>query len=110
MAKRDFGMISSNSLEILESPLTLLPGMSPVFSVEIAGSGTIDTPTMKLYKGTKDVSSTNLTGSMSVNNRTILCKQITNLTPGDWVFYVYFNDGGVATERFCRFYVSKEGA
>lgn len=110
MAKRDFGMVPTNSMEILESPLTLLPGVEPVFSVDIAGSGTIDTPTMKLYKGSKDVSSTNLTGSMSVTNRTIVCKKITTLTPGDWVFYIYYNDGGVASGRFCRFYVSKEGA
>lgn len=103
-------MTPTNSLEILESPLTLLPGVSPVFSVEIAGSGTIDTPTMKLYKGSKDVSSTNLSGSMSVSDRTIVCKQITTLTPGEWVFYIYFNDGGIPTQRFCRFYVAKEGA
>ena len=103
-------MVPTNSLEILESPLTLLPSVEPVFSVEIAGSGTIDTPTMKLYKGSKDVSSTNLTGSMSVSGRTIVCKKITTLTPGDWVFYIYFNDGGIATQRFCRFYVAKEGA
>ncbi len=114
MANKTYGTVSSNSLEILESPLTLLPGVSPVFSVTISGSGTIDitgisTP-MKLYKGTKDVSSTCLTGSVSISNRTILCKQITGLTPGDYVFYIYFNDGGIATERFCRFTVGKEGA
>lgn len=110
MAKRDFSMIPTNSLEILESPLTLLPGMEPVFAVNISGTSTIDTPTMKLFKGTKDVSSTNLTGSMSVSGRRVLCKKITSLTPGDWVFYIYFNDGGIATERFCRFSVAKEGA
>ena len=114
MPKRDFGMVSSNSLEVLESPLTLLPGMEPTFSVNVAGTGTIDTTgitsPMKLYKGTKDVSSTNLTGSVSISGRTITCKTITGLTPGDWVFYLYFNDGGVLTGRFCRFSVSKEGA
>lgn len=110
MTKRDFGMVSSNSLEVLESPIALLPGMEPIFSVVVAGSGTIDTPTMKLYKGTKDVSSTNLTGSMSVSGRAITCKKITTLTPGDWVFYIYFNDGGILTERFCRLTVAKEGA
>lgn len=110
MARRDFGMVSSNTLEILESPLALLPGMEPVFSVTIAGTGTLATPTMKLYKGTKDVSSTNLTGSMSITNRTIVCKKITTLTPGDWVFYIYFTDGGIASQRFCRFNVAKEGA
>lgn len=114
MPKRDFGMVASNSLEILESPLALLPGQEPVFSVNIAGTGTIDvsgiTTTMRLYKGTKDVTATNLSGSLSVSGRRITCKKITGLTPGDWVFYLYFNDGGVLTSRFCRFSVSREGA
>lgn len=103
-------MVPTNSLEILESPLTLLPGVEPVFTVVVAGTGTIDTPTMKLYKGSKDVSATNLTGSMSVSGRAVTCKKITALTPGEWVFYIYFNDGGIATQRFCRFTVAKEGA
>lgn len=110
MAKKNFSMVPTNSLEILESPLTLLPGVEPVFTVAISGTGTIDTPTMKLYKGSKDVSLTNLSGSMSVAGRSITCKKIISLTPGDWVFYIYFNDGGAATERFCRFSVGKEGA
>jgi len=109
MAKNDFGQVSSNNLEVLESPLTVLSGMSPAFTVLVSGSGTIDTPTMKLYKGSKDVTSTNTTGSMSVSGRAITCKQITTLSTGDWVFYIYFNDGGVPSERFCRFYVPREG-
>lgn len=110
MPRRDFDMVSSNSLECLESPLTLLPGVQPTFTVVIDGNETIDTPTMKLFKGTKDVSATNLSGSMSISGRAVTCKTITSLTPGDWVFYIYFNDGGVPTERFCRFTVAKEGA
>lgn len=110
MARKDFGQVASNSLEILESPLTLLPGVEPVFSVHVAGTGTLDTPTMSLYKGTKDVSLTNLSGSMSISGRSIICKKIISLTPGDYVFYVFYNDGGVATVRFCRFYVGKLGA
>ena len=114
MPRRDYGMVASNTLEILESPLALLPGMEPTFTVVVAGSGTIDvsgiTTPMKLFKGTKDVTSTNLSGSVSVSGRAITCKKIITLTPGDWAFYLYFNDGGVLTERFCRFSVAKEGA
>lgn len=110
MPNKSFDMVATNSLEVIESPLTLLPGIEPVFNLRIAGTGTLASPTMKLYKGTKDVSATNLTGSMSVSGREILCKKITTLTPGDWVFYVYFTDGGIATQRFCRFSVAKEGA
>lgn len=112
--RKDFDQVATNSMEILESPMTILPGAEPVFSVEIAGDGTIDvsgiTTPMKLYKGSKDVSGTNLSGSVTVTNRTVNLKKIISLTPGDWVFYIYFNDGGVLTSRFCRFYVPKEGA
>jgi hypothetical protein len=109
MPRQTFSMVPTNSLEILESPLTLLPSVEPVFTVQVAGSGTVASPTMKLYKGSKDVSATNLTGSMSVSGRAITCKKITSLTPGEYVFYIYFTDGGMATQRFCRFSVSKEG-
>lgn len=111
--RKDFDMVSSNTLEVLESPLSLLPGMEPVFTVEVAGSGTIDitgiTTPMKLFKGTKDITSTNLSGSVTVSGRTITCQKITGLTPGEYVFYIYFNDGGVKTQRFCRFFVAREG-
>lgn len=112
--RKTFDQVATNSLEVLESPLTLLPGMEPVFTVEISGSGTLDvsgiTTPMKLFKGSKDVSSTNLTGSVSISGRTITCKKITSLSPGDWVFYLYFNDNSILSERFCRFTVAKEGA
>ena len=110
MAKRDFGQVASNTLEVLESPLFLLPSMEPVFALHVEGNGTLASPTMKLYKGTKDISVSNLTGSMSVSERSIVLKKIVSLTPGDYVFYVYFTDGGIATARFCRFTVGKEGA
>lgn len=110
MPQKDFGQVVTNRLEVLESPLTILPGMQPIFAINIAGAGTLTSPTMKLFKGSKDVSATNLTGSMSISGTVVTCKQITSLTPGDWAFYIYFNDNGVATERFCRFYVPREGA
>lgn len=110
MPTKTFDQVTSNRLEILESPLSLLPGMSPLYTVTIAGTGTIASPTMKLFKGSKDVSSSNLSGSMSVSGRAITLKTIINLTPGDWVFYIYYTDGGVADERFCRMYVARESA
>lgn len=116
MPNKSFGQVATNKLEIIESPLTILPGMEPVFSVTIAGSGTLDvsgiTTPMKLYKGTKDVSSTSLSGSVSIpsGSRTFVCKKIVSLTPGDYAFFIYFNDGGVLSGRFCRFSVPKEVA
>jgi hypothetical protein len=110
MAKRDFGQVATNRMEVLESPLTILPAVQPIFTITIGGTGTLASPTMKLYKGTKDISSTGLSGSMSVNGRTITCKQITGLSAGDYAFYIYYTDGGVADSRFCRFSVPREGA
>jgi hypothetical protein len=109
--KRDFGQVSTNRLEILESPLTILPGAEPVFTVRVSGDGEIGaSPTMKLFKGTKDVSATNLTGALSVSGRNITLKKIVSLTPGDYAFYIYFTDDGIADERFGRFFVPKESA
>lgn len=110
MPKRDFGQVATNRMEVLESPLTILPGITPTCSITIAGSGTIASPTMKLFKGSKDISGTNLSGSMSVSGRVITCKTITGLTPGEYVFYVYYTDNGVTDGRFCRFYVPREGS
>ena len=109
MPSRTFDMVATNSLEALESPLVLLPGMSPIITMTIGGTGTITNPTMKLFKGSKDVSATNLSGSMSVTGRAITCKQITSLSAGEWIFYVLYEDAGVPDERFCRFSVMKEG-
>ena len=102
--------VASNTKEVRESPISLLPGEEPVFTIVVAGSGTITgTPTMELYKGTTD-DSANLTGSMSVSGRAITCKKITNLVGGaEYVFYVTFVDGGVTTVRFCRLHVLKKG-
>lgn len=102
-------MVSSNNLEVLESPIALLPGMEPVFSIHVAGTGEITSPSMTLYKGTKDISSTGLTGSMSVSGRVVVCKKISGLTAGNYVFYITFTDGGIVTKRFCRLYVAPEG-
>jgi hypothetical protein len=110
MPNRDFDMVSTNTLEVRESPIALLPGMEPVFTVIIEGVGEITTPTMKLFKGSKDVSATNLSGSMSISGRYITCKKIISLTPGNWAFYIYYIDAGIATERFCRLSVAPEGA
>lgn len=110
MAQKTYDMAATNSREIRQSPLTILPGAEPRFAITISGSGTIASPTMKLYKGSKDISSTNLTGSMVVAGRTITCKQITGLSKGEYVFYVYYTDGGLADGVFCRFSVPREGA
>lgn len=110
MPRRDFGMVSTNTLEIRQSPISLLPDVQPIFTLTVSGSGEIgNSPTMKIYKGSKDVSNDLLTGVMSVTNRRITLKQISGLTPGEYVFYVTFTDGGQQTCRFCRLHVGKVG-
>ena len=113
MPAKTFDMVATNRLEALESPFVFLPNQKPIITFNIAGSGTIDVSGIsdpcKLFKGAKDVSATNLTGSVSITERRLTAKQIVSLTPGDWVLYIIYNDNGVQDERFLRFTVMKEG-
>jgi hypothetical protein len=113
MAK-SFSMTSTNSKEVRESPKLVLPGENPVFSITIDGTGTIAndaTLTMKLFKGSTDISSTGLTGSLSVSGMTITTKTVTGLVGGNEYFaVVYFTLNGVLTGRFVRLICMKEGS
>jgi len=106
-----FNTLASNTREAKNSPFSYLPGEEPVWQLTVAGSGTLASPTMKLFKGSSDISSTNLTGSLSVSGRTITTKKATSLVGGsDYAAIVYFTDNGILTGRFWRFSVQKEGA
>lgn len=113
MPQKTFDMVATNRLEALESPMVFLPQQKPIITFNIAGSGTIDTTgittTCKLFKGAKDVSADNLTGAISISERRFTAKQLTGLTPGDWVLYIIYNDNGIQDQRFLRFSVMKEG-
>lgn len=109
-----FNAVSVNTKEVRESPRQALPGEHPVYTITIDGSGTIAsdaTLTMKLFKGSSDISATNLSGSLSVSGMTITTKIITGLIGGnEYVFYVYFTLNGILCGRYCRIIVPKEGA
>jgi hypothetical protein len=110
MGIRSFSMVATNNRELLESPLVYGPSDQPVWSITIPGTGTLASPTMKLFKGTTDVSSADLTGSMSISGRVVTTKTMYNLVGGsDYAAYIYFTDGGVPTSRYCLFSVQKEG-
>lgn len=113
MPKPTFDMVATNRLEALESPMVFLPQQEPKITFNIGGSGTIDvtgiTTSCKLFKGSKDVTATNLSGSVSITGRAFTAKQIVSLTPGDWILYIIYNDNGIKDQRFLRFTVMKEG-
>lgn len=91
------------------SPITIYPSQSVTDTLTVDGEGTIASPTMTLYKGTSDVSATYLSGSMSVSGRVITLKQISGLTAGDYIAYIYFTDGGTATARYVEIICPKLG-
>lgn len=94
----------------IDAPITIYPSTTITDQMQIDGEGTLASPTMSLYRGTSDVSTDYLSGSMSVTSRTITLKQIASLTAGDYIAYVYFTDGGIATARYFEIIVPKLGA
>ena len=99
-----------NWWRVNEAPILMYPSQTVTDTLSVDGEGTLASPTMSLYKKTTDVSSTNLSGSMSVSGRTITLKSVSGLTSGEYIAYVYFTDGGVATARYFEILVPKLGA
>jgi len=108
----DFGTIAANVTECRESPLLWLPGVDSYLQIDVAGSGTLASPTMVLYENGIDVSATKLTGSMSIpsGSRVIKTKSFTGLVGGsNYKVYVYFTDDGVSQVRELSLVVPKLG-
>lgn len=108
----NFGTVAVNNTEVAESPLLWLPGVNGRLSIQVAGTGTLASPTMALYENGNDVSSTKLTSSLSIETggRVIVTKILTNLVGGNFYkYYVYFTDGGFPTVREGTLAVPKLG-
>lgn len=92
----DFGTVSKQNQEIRESPLLWLPGVDSSLSVQVDGEGTITDASMVLYENGRDVTSTLLTGSISISGRVITTKTFQNLVGGNnYKYYIYFSDDGL---------------
>lgn len=108
----DFGTVSKNNNEVRESPLIWLQGVDTNFSLQVDGTGTLANATMVLYENNSDVSSTKLTGSLSIpsGGRTIVSKTLQNLVGGSYYrWYIYFTDSGIANVREGSIIVPKLG-
>jgi hypothetical protein len=102
--------IAFNKLRTIESPLTIYPGQSVTYTLSVNGEGTLASPTMYVYKGTSDNSSTALSGSLSITGRLITLKTIGSLSGGsEYIAYVYFTDGGKSTVRYFEIVCPKLG-
>lgn len=92
----DFGTVSKQNQEIRESPLLWLPGVDSSLSVQVDGEGTVTDASMVLYENGRDVTSTLLTGSISISGRVITTKTFQNLVGGNnYKYYIYFSDDGL---------------
>lgn len=106
----DFGSVARQKLELKEGSILMLPGVDTNISIQVDGSNTITSPTMKLFQGSRDISATNLTGSMSVNGRRITTQIFTGLKGGlEYGASVFFGDGGVGTARLVNIVAVKYG-
>jgi len=109
---RDFGTIAKGNIDVLEGPVLQFPGIATYYQIQVKGTGTLASATMVLYDGNTDISSTNLTGSLSIpsGSRVIKTKVITGLTGGkEYRATVYFTDGGIGTARQFRVICPKLG-
>lgn len=98
-----------NWFRAINTPITIYPSQTVTETLSVDGEGTIAASAMYLYRGTADVSSTYLSGSMSVSGRVITLKTITGLAAGEYIAYVLFTDGGVATARYFEIICPKLG-
>ena len=81
--------ITQNTALVLEGPLYCYEGDQPVFAVRKLGVSNIDsdgTLTMKVYKGSTDVTSTYTTGSMAASGNVVSTKTFQGLVGGDNLF------------------------
>lgn len=97
----DYGTVSTQNTSVNQSPYIWLPGVDAPLSLQISEGGTLASPTMELYEnGINDVSSTKLTGSMSVSGDTIVCKSFSGLVGGStYKYYIRYTDDGMAQVR-----------
>jgi hypothetical protein len=106
----DFGMIGKNKTEARESPILWFPGVNDYFQYQVDGTGSITAQSMYLYENGVDVSSTKLSGSLSVSGRVIKSKVISSLVGGNiYKVYFYFTDSGVQYVHEVSIYCPKLG-
>lgn len=106
----DFGTIAKNRTEARESPILWFPGVDDYFQYQVDGTGSITPLSMYLYENGVDVSSTKLSGSLSVSGRVIKSKTISSLVGGStYKVYLYFTDGGIQTVHEISIYCPKLG-
>lgn len=82
-----------NDYMVNESPLLLVEGATPTYSLVVPGATTVTsdgTLAMYAYKGSTDASATFLTGSMSASGNVVTLKQLTGLKGGDKLFVTVF--------------------
>lgn len=99
---KDFGTVSTHITEVAESPLIWMPNVSDFLTLQIDGTGTLANASMALYENGQDVSSTKLTGSLTIptGGRTIKTKTLQSMVGGNvYHWYVYFTDDGVTSVR-----------
>jgi hypothetical protein len=103
-----------DNLRIVETPILIYPGQSIPHSMVVEGEGIIGaTPTMSIYKvnTSTELSSTLLSGALSVLDRTITLKTIGSLSGGsEYIWYVFFTDAGKSTVRYGEILAPKLGA
>lgn len=94
---------------VSESPVLVYPNQDYNATIQVDGQGEIDNVTISAYRKTTLVTSTVLSGTTTVTNRNIGLQTISNLTPGEYIIYVFFTDDGKETVRYLEVLCPKLG-
>lgn len=101
----------SGTIWVNESPIALVEGEEPVFTVTVAGASSISSPSVKIYKGGQDVTSTNMTGSASTNGvNDITLPKIVSVKGGNtYIVAITATINSVVEIKKIKIYVQKPG-
>lgn len=101
----------SDNIWVKESPLAIVEGAEPVYTLTVEGASTIASPSVKIYKGGQDVTSTNMTGSASTNGTTnITLPKIVSVKGGNvYVVVITATINGIVEVKKMKIYVQKPG-
>ena len=74
--------MAENKVWILESPISLASGAEPVYTVVFDGATTCASPTAKIFQGSTDKTSTNMSGSATASGNVVTLPKVVNLVGG----------------------------
>lgn len=104
-----YNSIAVNTVYVNENPWVFIVGSTPIFNFVFLGTGTLSSPSCRLFRGKEEVASKLLGSQADPVGRTVTTKQLNLDTAGDYELYVFVTDGGMVRPKALRIMVRKLG-